>query len=257
MLRSDLLDGENRIEVIATTAYATSRPAEVVVLRDAPITIKPTLYVLGIGVANYEQSDLELAYPDDDVNRLIEVLEEQSDGLYQDVVSTSLIDEQVTDRNIRRALRELRRSVTQHDVAIVILSGHGDLADGQYFYCPHDHNPAETAVYGIRFSDLTDPLTQMPCKVLLCLDTCHAAGVLGPRGQRTRSTTSAVNRAVAELTSVEAGNGGDGEFHRAAIEYRRRRLGPRSLCTRSYRSTLRGTSPRCPEQAEASLRSQW
>ncbi len=200
-----LLDGENHIEVIATTAYATSRPAAVVVTRNAPVTIRPTLYVLGIGVSKYEQSELNLAFPDDDVNQLIEVLKEQSGGLYKEIVTNSLIDEDVTDRNIRRALVELQRNVTQHDVAIVLLSGHGDLADGQYFYCPHDHDPTETAIYGIRFSDLTEPLKQMPCKVLLCLDTCHAAGVLGPQGQRTRATTSIFNRAVAELTSLESG----------------------------------------------------
>lgn len=204
-LEVGLLDGENKIEVIASTSYASSPPVEVLVTRKAPVLIKPTLYVLGIGVAKYAQSDLNLSFPDDDIRQLLTVLKAQSGGIYQNVVTNSLIDDQVTDRNIRRALIELQRSVTQHDMAIVMLSGHGDLADGQYFYCPHDHDPAETSIYGIRFSDLTEPLTQLPCKVILCLDTCHAAGVLGPQGQRTKATTSAVNRAVAELTSVESG----------------------------------------------------
>lgn len=204
-VEAGLVAGENQIEVIAATDYAASQPVRITVIRDSPITIRPNLYVLGIGVASYANSDLNLSYPDDDVRQLIAVLKRQANGLYKDVIAEELVDEEVTDRNIRRALVELRRNVTQHDVAIVIISGHGDLADGEYFFCPYDHDPGETAVFGVRFTELTEPLSMMPCKVLLCLDTCHAAGVLGPKGQRAKATLSAVNRAVAEMTSIESG----------------------------------------------------
>ncbi len=204
-LEIQLVPGRNSIEVVARTQFASSVPAKVEVIRESQAVTKPTLYVLGIGVSKYADSELDLSFPGEDIRVLAKTLQAQGGGFYASVVTDLLIDSDVTDRNIKRAMTNLRRNVTQNDVAIVIVSGHGDIDNGEYFFCPHDHDPTETSVYGIRFSTFTQPLADLPCKVVLCMDTCHAAGVLGPSTQRTKSTSLAINDAVAELTSISSG----------------------------------------------------
>ncbi|MCA9067311.1 MAG: caspase family protein, partial [Planctomycetaceae bacterium] len=202
-----LLPGANLIEVVASTEFATSQPFAIEVQSSAPKLKKPTLYFLGIGCAQYENEALSLKFPDDDIKGIAEALKKQEGKLYEKVVSTTLIDEQVTRREILRAMKKLKTSVTQHDVAIIAVSGHGHAdVDGTYYFCPHDIDIEEPTITGIRWTEITEPLKMLPCKVVLCMDTCHAGAVLGPkRGQRNKSTHDAIRNAIADLTSIEAG----------------------------------------------------
>lgn len=213
-----LIPGPNLIEVVATTEFATSLPFAVEVVSEATALTKPTLYVLGIGVADYEydtqpgrkdEEKISLKFSDDDVRGTIAALQAQKGKLYKDVVVTPLIDKDVTDRNIKRALVTLKKSVTQHDIAVLIVSGHGyaDI-DNTYYFCPHDFDPEEPVVTGIRFTEITEPLANLPCKVVLCMDTCHSGGVLGPKAgatRRNKSISDAVDKAIRDLTSIESG----------------------------------------------------
>ncbi|WP_339746740.1 caspase family protein [uncultured Rubinisphaera sp.] len=204
-----LLPGLNLVEIVASTSSATSQPYSIEVTSETPKLLKPTLYVVGLGVADYEDESLTLKYPDDDVNGVIDALTLQKGKFYQDVQVEKLINDDVTERNVRRAMKNLQQNVTQHDVAILIVSGHGYVDyDGSYFFCPYDFEQDEPSITGIRWTDFTEPLKSLPCKVVLCMDTCHAAGVLGPAGgeqRRNKSTQDAINRAVNDLTSIDSG----------------------------------------------------
>lgn len=202
-----LLPGSNLIEVVASTAFAISQPAGVEVVRESGTLAKPTLHVLGIAVAEYEQPRLRLSFPDNDIRGTVEVLKGQKGRLYEDVVVKELIDSEVTDRNIRRAMSELKDRVKQQDVAVVIISGHGySHVDHSFYFCPYDFDPDEPTITGYRFSNLTEPLAQLRGKVLLLMDTCHSGGAIEtPRTRRAKSIHTAVDLAIQQLTSVESG----------------------------------------------------
>ena len=203
-----LLPGQvNVIEVIASTKRATSAPYVVEVISEAPSLVKPELYVVGIGVAEYENADLRLRYSDDDVLGTIAALErQQAAGMYKQVHVTKLIDSDATEKNIRRALAKLKKDVTQHDVAVVIVSGHGETdEEGTYYFCPHDVDVEEDiSVTGVLFAQMTEPLKQLPCKVVLCMDTCYSGGLIN-RNSGAKSIRNAVSRAIDDLTSIESG----------------------------------------------------
>ena len=202
-----LLPGVNLIEVVASTAFVTSEPTGVEVLRESDTLAKPTLHILGIAVAEYAERRLRLDFPDDDIRGTVAVLETQKGRLYEDVVVKTLIDADVTDRNIRRALADLQKRVRQQDVAVVIISGHGySHVDHSFYFCPYDFDSAEPAITGFKFSDLTEPLAQLRGKVLLMIDTCHSGGAIeAPRTRRAKSIHTAVDLAIQQLTSVESG----------------------------------------------------
>lgn len=205
-----LPNGPNVIEVSAATQGAISQPVSVEVISEIKSATKPNLYLLGIGVADYEQQDMQLSFPDEDVSSVAAALKIQKGRFYEDVIVEKLINEEVTERNIRRALKQLTQNVTQHDVAIIMISGHGHADDtGEFYFCPHDFELEEAEITGVPWEDLTEPLTKMPCKVLLCIDTCYSAGVLekpaeGLRGKSTaRRRRSAFETALNQLRSVD------------------------------------------------------
>ncbi|MEZ6131979.1 MAG: caspase family protein [Planctomycetaceae bacterium] len=204
-----LPNGPNLIEVIAGTTSATSQPAKVEVISRIQNISKPNLYVVGIGVSDYEDPNMKLDFPDDDVHGIVEALKTQNGRFYDNVIVEELLNEKVTDRNIRRAMKQLRENVTQFDVAVIVVTGHGYAApDSTYYFCPHDFDQEEPTITGIPYNVLTDPLKDLPCKVILCMDTCNAAGVLGPKediGLKQRGARSALDRVLDYLTDIEAG----------------------------------------------------
>jgi uncharacterized caspase-like protein len=119
-----------------------------------------------------------------------------------------LVNEQATRRNVLRGIRWLRESVTDVDVAVVCVSGHGDRdALGSYFFIPHDYETGALEETAVRWSEFQDTLSRLPCRVLLVMDTCHAAGVTG----RERSAVARSNEQqawsdfIAEVTRVKSG----------------------------------------------------
>ncbi|MEZ6125720.1 MAG: caspase family protein [Planctomycetaceae bacterium] len=204
-----LPNGPNLIEVIAGTSAATSQPAKVEVVSNLQNAGLPNLYVVAIAVSDYEDPGMKLDFPDDDARGVVAALKTQEGRFYEKVIVDELLNEQVTDRNIRRSLKQLRENVTQYDVAVMIVTGHGYSApDSTYYFCPHDFDQEEPTITGIPYDVLTGPLRDLPCKVILCMDTCHAAGVLGPKedsGLKQRGARSALERALEYLTDIEAG----------------------------------------------------
>jgi len=205
-----LLPGDNEVEVVALTAYATTQPVRRRIYREAPVEAyaKPSLYVVSVGVSQHENASFNLDFADDDARVVLKTFEAQQGRMYQKVEGKLLLDEDVTERNLRKELKWLRESVTQHDLAIVFVSGHGvpDL-QGNYYYVPHDFD-GDPTVTGIPWTQFTEPLSGLPCKVLLCMDTCHSAGVLGPKpgnAKAARGLERAVEEALRQMTSIEVG----------------------------------------------------
>lgn len=146
---------------------------------------------------------MQLSFPADDVSSVTAALKTQEGRFYQKVIVDELINDRVTERNIRRSLKQLTQNVTQHDVAIVMISGHGHADDtGEFYFCPHDFDPEEAEITGVPWEDLTEPLTKLPCKVLLCIDTCYSAGVLEKPADDLRSKSTARRRRSAFETAM-------------------------------------------------------
>lgn len=191
------------ISVIAENRHSPSEPATIR-LRwrgTEPFIIQPKLYILAIGISAYpDPYTLHMAAKD--ANDFVSVMQPQKGRLYRDIEVKLLTDRTATRDNVLDGLDWIQKSTTQHDVAMVFLSGHGDTEAGNYYFIPVDFDRAKLKRTAVEFSVIKDTVQSIAGKVLFFVDTCYAGGVLG---ERTKGLGPDINGIVNELTSAENG----------------------------------------------------
>ena len=212
VLESDvqLQPGENTITLLASSRQAQSNPETIKVVYTAEAQpaveqYKPNLYLLAIGVSQYKDPSLNLDFAHKDAQDLVAIMSRQAhSGLYGEVKTRLLINDQATRGEILDALDWLIRESTQKDVAIVFLAGHGMNDElGGYYFLAHDSDPTRLRRTGVKWSDFQDVLTSIPSKIILLADTCHSGNVTGSH----RKTRSALDMTAALKELVSAGTG--------------------------------------------------
>jgi len=194
------------ISVIAENRYAAGVPATVR-LRWAgksdshEFMIKPKLYVLAVGVSQYPDKDLRLAYAAKDANDFARVMQSQEGKLYRQATVKVITDNKATKEDILDGLDWLQKETTSKDVAIIFIAGHG-LNDpaGIYYYLPVNIDLERLKRTGVAFSDIKNTVSSLAGKAVLFVDTCHAGNVMGKR-----RAVADINAVVNELASAENG----------------------------------------------------
>lgn len=202
------------ITVIALTKSGESEPVFVKVFRKAGASgqspssdgyvIKPKLYILSVGVSKYTRHpENNLVFAAKDARDFAGAMMLQKGKLYRDVTAKVLTDAHATRESIVDGLQWLKRSATQHDVAMIFMSSHGDNSSGQYYFIPSDFDKSRLESSSVLFTYIKDAVASIPGKVLVFMDTCHAGDVLGKRGAK--AIAPDINGIVNELTSAENG----------------------------------------------------
>jgi len=145
----------------------------------------PTLYLLAVGISRYKDDAYSLKFPAKDASDFAATMEKQKGKHYKDVKLRLLVDDKATRDNILDGLDWLATEVTQKDMALVFIAGHGinHFATNNYYFMPHDAKlefPVRTMVPG---NEVHAILSRLQGKRLLLMDTCHAGNVAGT-GQR-------------------------------------------------------------------------
>jgi hypothetical protein len=165
----------------ASTAPASRRDRP---LRSTPSfgMPKPNLYVLTIGVSQYNES--ATGYPPlscaiDDARDLADEFRQADHRVFGKVkVAEPLIDKTATKNNILVGIRQLRDQCTQDDIAVITFAGHGDIDENtgnQFFFVPYDFDQTkEPCIVGLTRNELSNYLKEFPCTVVVILDTCHS-----------------------------------------------------------------------------------
>lgn len=207
MLEAPPRDAE--IMVFASNRNATSAPAVLHLSWQgaAPVVEKPRppkLYLLSVGVSDYVDAEIRLDLAAKDARDFAGTMRRQADGLYGEIEERVLLDRQATRQAVLDGLAWLARSVTDHDVALVFVAGHGmnDAREG-YYFLPADVDRRRMKDTGVRSADIVDALSRLPGRVAAFIDTCHSGNVLaaGKGAAFRRDTTRLVN----ELSSPEHG----------------------------------------------------
>ncbi len=205
-LRVAIQAQDAEIAILAENKYATSVPAVVRVHWQGaalaePFIIKPKLYVLAVGVSQYQQADLKLSFAAKDAQDFAASLKRQEGGLYREVQTKVLTDQQATKDDILDGLDWLRKETTSKDVAMVFLAGHGvNDSTGLYYFLPVNANLDKLMRTGVVFSDIKNTIATLAGKTLAFVDTCHSGNVMGKR-RAVADITAVVN----ELASAESG----------------------------------------------------
>jgi WD40 repeat protein len=165
--------------------------------------VKPKLYVLAIGVSNYQKPDYRLRFAAKDARDFSEAMTRQKGRLYRDVEIRLLTDQIATRDDVADGLDWLQKQVTQKDVGMVFLAGHGvNDPNGHYYFLPQNADTDRLKRTGVPFSDIKNTLSTLAGKALFFVDTCHSGNIIGGR----RAAVAAnITGALNELSSAENG----------------------------------------------------
>ena len=164
--------------------------------------VKPKLYVLAVGVSEYALRDIRLGFAAKDAQDFAAALLKQKGLLYRDVELKLLTDAAATRDEIVDGFDWLRKQVTNRDIGMVFLAGHGvNDADGKYYFLPVNGDPEKLRRTGVAQSEINDVLKALPGKAVFFVDTCHAGNVLGTGRRGVVDASGVVN----ELASAENG----------------------------------------------------
>ncbi|MGP0060472.1 MAG: caspase family protein [Beijerinckiaceae bacterium] len=170
-----------------------------------PDVLKPALYALVVGVANYKNPALRLEYSAKDAEDLASALEAQSGGLYREVKVKLLADSDATSINVKDGLLWLQKETTNRDLAIVFLAGHGMTdSKNEFWYLPYEADTSRLLTTAVSRTDIVGVLHDLPGKKILFLDACHAGAVLASAAH-TRGVPVDLNGAINDFATAESG----------------------------------------------------
>ena len=196
---------DTALSLLAENRYAISEPATVKVRwqgSENEFKIKPKLYILAIGVSQYESENLRLEFAAKDARDFVNLFERQNGLLYRDVATKTLLDDSAKKDEILDGLDWIQRETTSNDVAMVFISGHGvNDSNGFYYFLPANVDPNRLKTTGVPFSEIKNTIESLAGKVLFFVDTCYSGNILGGRKSSLPDVTAIVN----ELSSAETG----------------------------------------------------
>ena len=142
---------------------------------------KSDLYIVALGVSDYDNPDLQLQYAAKDATDISKALEQYGSGEKHVLLLTN---KQVKDRSTLEKVRDFLSNTTVNDRVVFYVAGHGMLDDKyNYYYAPAGFDPERIDETGIAMDELTACLQNAKArKKLLLLDTCHS-GMLGEAGE--------------------------------------------------------------------------
>lgn len=169
--------------------------------QEPEFVIKPKLYILAVGVSDYEDDSLDLNYAAKDAVDFSTVAAGQKGLLYRDVVIKKLTDMEATRDNILDALEWIETQTTQHDVAALFFSGHGvNDKNGDYYFLSANAEVQRLRRSALPFMEIKKTVDSLPGKTLFFVDTCHAGDIMGGR-----KGAPDIDALVNELASAESG----------------------------------------------------
>jgi hypothetical protein len=190
-----LAENRNGTSPAASLRYRYEGPAP----NKATADTRPRLFILAVGVSDYHAVK-KLKFAGKDALDFVDVF--RRNALYKEVVRQLLVDGKASREAIVDGLEWLERNVTERDVAMVLLAGHGGLAkDGRYYFQPAEFDPLRARATGVPMHEFTRSMESLKGKGVFFLDTCHSGGISdGARGAHT-----ALDKVIEELAA--AGNG--------------------------------------------------
>jgi len=130
---------------------------------------KPELFLLSVGVAQYQDASLNLNFCADDARDLAKALQAQTD-LYQVMETKVLTNAQATRAAVRTELDGFKKKVTANDLFVFVFSGHG-IEDA---LVPYDFDINDPGATSLLKGDLRGKLNALGCNYIVLLDACHS-----------------------------------------------------------------------------------
>jgi WD40 repeat protein len=224
------------VELIAANRFGLSEPLVFIIERDAPArppgTSPGDLYVLAIGVAEYQRPEYKLGLSAKDARDFAAAMQRQDGKQFRRVIVKTLTDAQATRAAVLRELEWLKNSVSATDTAMLFMAGHGvNDPTGQYFYIPWDGQHERLMTTAVPQEAIVGTLAQIKGRTLVFIDTCFAGNALGALYTAPKKTERLINDLSASENgvvvfasstgheeSLERDSWGNGAFTKALLE---------------------------------------
>lgn len=136
---------------------------------------RPNLYVLAVGVSNFQDESVKLTFAHSDAAAVADEFASMEGKLFKQVKVKKLLNEEANLTNIKQGISWLEKEATQKDMVLVYISSHGALDHkGNLYILPNDFHPYNLFATALNIRDLTDGMSGAPCKKLIFLDACHS-----------------------------------------------------------------------------------
>lgn len=179
---------KNIIEVVAynRAGLLATSPLKIIVDKFGVTTKgRPRMFVLALGVDNYRMKSYRLSYAAHDARTISKALKVAGGGLFSDVHTTTLTNDEVNANDISAAINDISDQIEPQDVFVLFLGGHGKSIAGRYYYYPQtlDFAAGQTVEqHGIGQDQWEAWLRKLSVqKSLLVIDTCEGDAFRGSR----------------------------------------------------------------------------
>jgi uncharacterized caspase-like protein len=146
---------------------------------------KPHLFLLVVGVNEYEDSNLNLHFPQEDANAIAAFFGHHAAPLFASPpVIIRLVDGDATKLNIMRRFEQLQHDAQPEDVVLLYFAGHGLSVGNEFYMLPHETRiesdvDADALKYGISAAAIGTELQKVRAlKQILVLDACQSEAAL-------------------------------------------------------------------------------
>ena len=147
---------------------------------------KPKLYILAVGVSQYDNPNLRLQFAAKDASDFASAMKPQKGGLYDDVVVKLLTDREATKTNIISGLNWLTQQTSGKDVAMLFIAGHGiNDHTGSFYYLPVNADIENIQTTCVSYVDIQKTVSSVAGKIIVYVDACHSGNIMAgsaPRG---------------------------------------------------------------------------
>jgi hypothetical protein len=179
-----LAPGKNVVilEAINANGSVESEPLDIY-YKPTSSDSKPTLYVLTIGVAEFESNAYNINYADDDARDLAAIFETQrslpkEQRIFEDIIIKTITNEQATLKEIKKNIVDIRGQATKDDLVLMFISTHGEIdSKGEFYLRAYDTDPGLEHLTSSALENkwLAEQIKEFDCTVIQMMDACHSA----------------------------------------------------------------------------------
>lgn len=218
------------VMMYAQNKYGNSEPSTIRLIREATTFELPKLFVVVIGVGDYQDPKLpKLKLAAKDARDFARAIASKKGLPYEDVQVKLLCDGEATRADIFEAMEWLKQESTPNDVCVFFYAGHGlrDEKD-RFFFIPFGCS-SDKLYDCFSASDFRNEAEDINGKFIAFVDACYSGGLLG--GTRSAATAHFIEQlkrskngmllyasSSSDTKSQEDETWGNGAFTKALVE---------------------------------------
>lgn len=188
MIEVPLVPQRNSIDIKVTDTEGIEYTFEPIHLNYDTVASKTDLYILSLGINEYQNKNYNLKYAKNDASAFTLSLNQAAEPIYGQVFTYTLDDKKVTKENVTSLIQEISATIGPEDVFVLYYAGHGVMiesgADNEFFLVMSDITNLYGGIEllrekGISSKELLMFSKDIPAqKQVFFLDACQSGAAL-------------------------------------------------------------------------------